>query len=196
MFNVMVGSAIVSSIFSLLRLPARDGDWQVVNLWSIGRSISQSMLEEMLIVAFRKVSPRMGPTRLFSRKGRIGNRLGHVKHEIKLKRVHDFCVEGAAAILNDDVLESFSKSSQGLASLLHLLFITIDSRAFLHRFLHLLANRCDSFLSAVLAQEVTIESPLLVRSQCVDRGRRRKRSGADIGGGGATCPSSKYQQLG
>src|SRR5215475_11711886 len=113
MFNVMVGSAIVSSIFSLLRLPACDGDWQVVNLWSIGCSASQSMLEEMLIVAFRKVSPRMGPTRLSSQKGRIGNRLGYVEHEIKLKRVHDFCVEGGAAILNDDVLESFSTSLDG-----------------------------------------------------------------------------------
>src|SRR5215475_8165401 len=195
MFNVMVGSAIVSSIFSLLRLPARDGDWQVVNLWSIGCSVSQSMLEEMLIVAFRKVSPRMGPTRLSSQKGRIGHRLGYVKHEIKLERAHDFCVEGAATILNDDVLKSFSKSSQGLASLLHLFFITIDAGAFLHRLLHFLANSCDSFLAAVLAQELTIKSPLFVRSQRVDRRRRRRLNGAGISSCSATCASSEYQQL-
>src|SRR5215475_6945106 len=138
----------------------------------------------------------MGPTRLSADQRRIRNRLSHVKHEIKLERVHNFGVKGATPIFNDDVLESFSKSSQSLASLFHLFLITIDSGAFLHRFLHLLANRCDSFLSAVLAQEVTIKSPLFVRSQCVDRGRSRKRSGADIGSGGATCPSSKYQQLG
>src|SRR5262245_8044701 len=146
MFNVMVGSAIASSIFSLLRLPARDGDWQVVNLWSIGCPVSQSMFEEMLIVAVRNVSPRMGPTPLSSQKGRIGNRLGYVKHEIKLERVHDFCVEGGAAILNDDVLESFSKSSQGLASLLHLFFITIASIVLLPRSLLLLPHGCASFL--------------------------------------------------
>src|SRR5262245_42644804 len=196
MFNVIVGSAIASSIFSLLRLPARDGDWQVVNLWSIGCSVSQSMLEEMLIVAFRKVSPRMGPTRLSSQKGRIGNRLGYVKHEIKLERVHDFCVEGGAAILNDDVLESFSKSSQGLASLLHLFFITIDSCAFLHRFLHVLTIGCDSFLPAILASELSIETPVFVCCQYVDCRRRRRRNGAGIGCCGATGSSSENQQLG
>ena len=50
-----------------------------------------------------------------------------------------------------------------------LLFITIDSRAFLHRFLHLLANGCDFFLAAVLLQELTIKTPLFVRGQCLDR---------------------------
>src|SRR5262249_34727203 len=99
-------------------------------------------------------------------------------------------------ILNDDVLESFSKSSQGLASLLHFLLVTIDSRAFLHRFLHLVANGCNSFLSTILLQEVTIKTPLFVRSQCIDRGRRRSRNAARVGGRSATCPSSEYQQLG
>src|SRR5262249_47506838 len=151
MFNVMAGSAIASSIFSLLRLPARDGDWQVVNLWPIGCSVSQSMLEEMLIVALRKVSPRMGPTRLSSQKGRIGNRLGYVKNEINLERVHDCCLDGATVILTDDVVESVSKSSQGLACLLHFVFIAIDSCAFLHRLLHLLTSGCYSLIAAILA---------------------------------------------
>src|SRR4030095_9335760 len=127
------------------------------------------MLEEILIVALREVGPCMGPARLPSQQRRIGNRLGYVKHEIKLERAHDFCVERAASILNDDVLESLSKSSQRLASLLHLLLVTIDSRAFLHRFLHLLANGGDSFLSTILPQELTIETPLLLRSECLDR---------------------------
>src|SRR4029453_9533016 len=154
------------------------------------------MLEEILIIALREVGPRMGPARLPSQQRRIGNRLGYVKHEIKLERAHDFCVERAASIFNDDVLEPFSKSSQRPAGLLHLLFVTIDSRAFLHRFLHLLANGCDSFLSTILPQELTIQTPLLVRSQRLGCRRSRSRNVRGVGGSSATCTSPENQQLG
>ena len=135
----------------------------------------------------------MRAARLLALERGIRDGLGHVEHVVQLERVHDFGVKRAVSIFNDDVLKTLSQSSQRVASLLHALFIAIDSCAFLHGFLHLLANGRDFFFAAVLLQELAIETPLFVGRERFDFCRSGWRSGGGIGRCRAARPIAKDQ---
>src|SRR5215472_8947873 len=181
----------LASVNPLPRRPTGDGYWQVFHsrpaAWL---AVHQRVSQKLRIVPLRKVRTLMGATRLSALQGGLYHALGNVEHEREFDGGNQFGVEHLAAIVESDVAESFlqlvelnRRASQRIAR-------AVDSGAFLHRGLHLLAQGSDTLAAPRLLKELVLQSGLLIErlSQrvaawrllpCRESRRRAPRSGTE-----------------
>src|SRR5260370_34327153 len=104
----------------------------------------------------------MGPAGLLARQRGRGDRLSHLEHEIELERGRQLGVEGAARVLDLDLLETIAEGSQLPGQLLEAIAGPEYSRPGIHVVLHLLADGTDALLAALLIKERSLDPPGLI----------------------------------
>src|SRR5260370_30178660 len=153
------------------------------------------VLQSLRIIALGEIAAGMGPPGPPARQRGIGDGLRHLEHEIELERGRQLRVEGAARVLDLDLLETVAEGSQLPGQLLEALAGPEYSRPRIHVVLHLLADGTYAFLSAFLVEERSLDPPGLIGEQGGHRVRADRTRRARVLGRGATGGRAEHQAL-
>src|SRR5260370_4032243 len=171
-----------------------DADVGVVKLWfgAIGTKRNR-VLQPLRIIALGKIAAGMGPTGILARQRRIGDGLRHLEHEIELERGRQLGVEGAARVLDLDLLETVAEGSQWPGQLLKAIAGPEYSRPRIHVVLHLLADGTDALLAALLIEERSLDPLGLIGEEGRHRVRADRTHRARVLGRGATRGGAQHE---
>src|SRR5450759_3281286 len=154
-----------------LRLEVRDADVSIFQPWPWvleAAAEGDRVLEELIIVALREISPGVSTARLLARERRGDDRLRDLEHVVQLEHRRELGVERAARVLDLDALKPFAQAAKLVGQLLQALFRPEHARARVHVALHLLANRSDLFVAPGLLEVGRLNAARLIPEHRVD----------------------------
>src|SRR5438445_868615 len=180
-----------------LWLEVGDGHVRVLQSWGKRVGVERErVLKELLVIPLWKIKPRVGAARFLPCECRERDRRCDLEHEVQLQRGHDLGVEGAARVLDLDLLEAFTQAAQVARQTREPVSRSKHPRPGIHLLLHLLADYADALVAALLLEIGGLHPARLVPEHRVDRIRRDRLGRGGVMSCRASCGGTEDQALG